>query len=452
MSIAARLLIVEDEPHIRAGLAKGLVKSAEAIDTAGDVNQALDLIDRFTYDVIIADVRLPGDRNGLELVQLVRERSPATAVIVITAHGSVDTAVDAMRRGAFDFITKPVELSLIRQQIAKAIDHERLVGENQTLKSRLADAGAISNIIGNCTIMRDLFAQLRQVADTDATVLIQGESGTGKELIARALHDLSSRRGGPFIAVNLGALPETLLESELFGYESGAFTGANRRKPGCFEQAVSGTLFLDEITEIPTKSQVDLLRVLETGQYTRLGGDQLLTSDARIVTATNRDPVELIRDGGFREDLYYRLNIVPLCVPPLRNRPDDIPLLIEHFLTHFCIRHRRAMKRMDDDAMQSLVRGRWPGNVRQLRNLIERLVVTLTHETITVQDLPADLWVSTNTGSQPLQTLAEATEAAERSAIQAALAACDFHRDRAAKRLGVSVRTLHYKMSRYGMH
>ena len=253
-----RLLIVDDEPHIRSGLSRGLSSDFDEILVAGNVNEALDRLEQHECQVMIADVRLPGDRDGLDLLSIAMEKHPHMMVIVITAHGTVETAVEAMRRGAFDFITKPVDLNLIRQQVRRAVDHLELKEENTRLKSRLADAGAISNIIGNCSIMQDLFDQIRQVADTDATVFIQGESGTGKELVARALHEISPRSQNAFVAVNLGALPESLLESELFGHEKGAFTGASRQKPGCFEQAAGGTLFLDEITEIPAKSQVDL--------------------------------------------------------------------------------------------------------------------------------------------------------------------------------------------------
>ena len=453
MNDGFNILIVDDEPNIRSGLAKGLAKEADQIETAGNVNEALDKFDTGQFQLVIADVRLPGDRNGLDLISLVLRRSPETTAIVITAHGTVETAVDAMRRGAFDFITKPVDLNLIRQQVHKALDHHRLRSENRELKDRLADAGEISGIIGNCAAMQDVFQQIRQVADTDATVLIQGESGTGKELIARALHDLSDRCGGPFIAVNLGALPETLLESELFGHEKGSFTGASRRKPGCFEQASGGTLFLDEITEIPAKSQVDLLRVLESGRFARVGGEQQLDSDARIVSATNKDIQQMIDEETFRDDLYYRLNIVPIHVPALRKRREDIPLLVEHFLNHFCQRHRRPVKQIDDDAMQRLVAASWPGNVRQLRNVIERLVVTVLDATITVANLPSEICQAPSSGSESsLRTLAEVSEEAEKRAIAVALAACDYHREQTAKAVGVSVRTLHYKMSRYGLH
>lgn len=446
------ILIVDDEPNIRSGLAKGLGKEASRIETAGNVNEALDKFDAGHFQLVIADVRLPGDRDGLELVSLVQQRKPGTTTIVITAHGTVETAVDAMRRGAFDFITKPVDLNLIRQQVAKAREHHQLQTENRQLKDKLAEVGEVSGIVGNCRALKEVLIRVRQVADTDATVLIQGESGTGKELIARAIHDQSDRAAKSFVAVNLGALPESLLESELFGHEKGSFTGASRQKPGCFEVANNGTLFLDEITEIPAKSQVDLLRVLETGQFARVGGEETLESDARIVSATNRDIQQLVDDGSFREDLFYRLNIVPIEVPPLRQRRDDIPLLASHFLSHFCSRHRRPEKTIDADALRVLATAGWPGNIRQLRNVVERLVVTVAGETISPADLPADLTPATAPTSTGSSSLAEVTEAAERQAIQAALAANDCHREQTAKALGVSVRTLHYKMNRYGLH
>jgi two-component system NtrC family response regulator len=446
------VLIVDDEPNIRSGLAKGLVNEVDFVDTASSVNEALEKFDAGNFQLVITDVRMPGERNGLDLVSLVQQRKPETTSIVITAHGTVESAVEAMKRGAFDFITKPVDLNLIRQQVSKAAEHYRLRNENLELRSKLAAAGEISGIIGNCGALQEVLEQIRQVAPTDATVLIQGESGTGKELMARAIHDLSNRAGGPFVAMNLGALPESLLESELFGHEKGSFTGASRQKPGCFEQAFGGTLFLDEITEIPTKSQVDLLRVLETGYFTRVGGEQVLRSDARIVSATNRNIQDLVEEGTFREDLYYRLNIIPIHVPPLRSRREDIPLLIKHFLDHFCLRHRRAPKVLDAAAMKLLTENAWPGNIRQLRNVIERLVITSANEEIQVKDLPAELTRGPKEDSTLKGTLIEIAEAAEKVAIAQALTTNDFHRERTAKSLGISVRTLHYKMNRYNLH
>lgn len=446
------ILIVDDEPNIRSGLVKGLAAISQKIETACSVNEALDKFDAGNFQLVIADVRMPGDRDGLDLISLVKQRKPGTTTIVITAHGSVETAVEAMRRGAFDFISKPVDLNLIRQQVTKAAEHHRLQDENQQLKQKLAAVGEITGIVGNSQAVQELLVQIRQVASTDATVLIKGESGTGKELIARAIHDQSNRSANPFIAVNLGALPESLLESELFGHEQGSFTGASRQKPGCFERAIGGTLFLDEITEIPAKSQVDLLRVLETQHYTRVGGEAEQYSDARIVSATNREITQMLDDGSFREDLYYRLNIVPIHVPPLRSRPGDVPLLVEYFMDRFCKRHGRPPKTIHADAMHHLVHARWPGNVRQLRNIIERIVVTSTTEQILLSDLPDELRLGESTTNHVCKTLAEITEAAEKAGIQHALAANDHHRELTAKSLGVSIRTLHYKMNKYDLH
>ncbi len=446
------VLIVDDEPNIRSGLAKGLISEAASIDTAKDADEALMAFEKQDYQLVIADVRLNCNMSGIELMRKMLFTRPQTAVIVITAHGTVETAVEAMRAGAFDFIAKPLDLNLVRQQVRKAREHYQLQLENRNLRSQLANAGEISNIIGNCAAMQEVFHQIRQVANTDATVMIHGESGTGKELIARALHNLSDRSAGPFLAVNLGAMPETLLESELFGHEKGSFSGASRQKPGCFEQANRGTLFLDEVTEMSAKSQVDLLRVLETRQLTRVGGEQLLHTDVRLLSATNKSVQDLIDDGTFREDLYYRLNVVPIQVPSLRQRRDDIPLLVEHFLRHFCQRHDRECRVVAPDAMQTLVAAHWPGNVRQLRNVMERLVVTLTGHVIHEKDLPPELTPRAASKSATVRTLAEAVEECERNAVMIALEACEFHRERTAKRLGVSVRTLHYKMGRYGLH
>ncbi|MCR9291466.1 MAG: sigma-54 dependent transcriptional regulator [bacterium] len=451
---AFAILIVDDEPNIRSGLQRGLTDEAELIDTAQDAEEALSKIRQRAYPLIIADVRLPSAMSGLELVEQVLRIRPQTTAIVITAHGTVETAVEAMRLGAFDFITKPVDLDLIRQQVRKARKHHELLRENRQLRDQLANAGEVTGIIGNCSSMQNLLRQIRQVAATDATVMIQGESGTGKELVARALHDLSHRSEAPFVAVNLGALPETLLESELFGHEKGAFTGASRQKPGCFEQAHGGSLFLDEITEIPAKCQVDLLRVLETGKYCRIGGETLLQSDVRLISATNKNAQSEIDEHHFREDLYYRLNIVPIEIPPLRHRREDIPLLIEHFMEHFCKRHGRENKLVSTEAMQALCSARWPGNVRQLRNVVERLVVTVNSDTVHLDDIPAELSGNAKSpGKSPLpKTLVEAVEEAERDCIAQALSACEYHRERTAKALGISVRTLHYKMNRYELH
>ena len=446
------ILIVDDEPNIRSGLAKGLAAEAERIDTAADAEEALAKFGELQYPIVIVDVRLNCNMTGLELLKRILQIRQQTAVIVITAHGTVETAVDAMRTGAFDFILKPVDLNLVRQQVRKARQHYELQQENQTLRHRLADTAEMSNIIAGGAAMEDIFRQVHQVAATEATVMIYGESGTGKELIAKALHDLSNRSSGPFIAVNLGALPETLLESELFGHEKGSFSGATRQKPGCFEQAAGGTLFLDEVTEMSAKSQIDLLRVLETGEYTRIGGEERLLSDARIVSATNRSIQDLIDEGTFREDLNYRLNVIPIELPPLRNRREDIPLLVEHFLEYFCTRHKRSIKRTSSEAIQVLVAFAWPGNVRQLRNVVERLVITCAGDVIQENELPAELRKVSRVNTKMPNSLTEAIDECEKATIQMALEACQLHRENTAKALGISVRTLHYKMGRHGLH
>jgi DNA-binding NtrC family response regulator len=369
-------------------------------------------------------------------------------ILVITAHGSVETAVEAMRQGAHDYISKPVDLNMLRLLVRNAQQHHRLVEENRRLRDRLAAAGEFPEMIGQSAAIREVFDRIRQVADTDVTVLIQGESGTGKELVARAIHNLSARKERPFVGANLGALPESLIESELFGYEKGAFTGANRRKPGWFEMAQGGTLFLDEVGEIPSKTQVDLLRVLEQREVRRLGGEEVVALDVRLVAATHQDMDALVSEGRFREDLYYRLNVVPLRVPPLRERRDDIPLLVQHFQRQAEVRHRKDAKHVAGAAMRVLCDFPWPGNVRQLRNCRERLVVTLEGSTIHAEDLPLEMRTVLR---QAVVTLEQATQEAEKAAMLAALAQSNQHRERAAALLDISVRTLHYKMNRYGL-
>jgi two-component system NtrC family response regulator len=444
-----KILIVDDEPNIRTGLAKGLSGLATLIDTAADAALGLVKFEKTGHEIVITDVRLPGEMDGLDLVQKIHDQRPETHILVITAYGTVETAVEAMRRGAFDFITKPIELNVIRHQVQQAASHWRLVNENQRLRSKLAAGGEIPEIIGNCAATHELLRQIRQVARTDATILILGESGTGKELTAQAIHNLSDRHAGPFVTVNLGALPDSLLESELFGHEQGAFTDARRKKIGRFEEAQRGTLFLDEITETSVKSQVDLLRVLEQREFRRLGGDRPIPVDARIISATNKDVEALVKRGDFREDLFYRLNVIPIRTPPLRERREDVPLLVDHFLQHFSNRYHRPLKHVSPESLRVLAAYAWPGNVRQLRNLVERLVVTIESDVIHLDDLPAEL------RAKPVAiggTLADVVERAEKEAILAALATCDYHRERTAAMLDISVRTLHYKMNRYGLH
>jgi two-component system NtrC family response regulator len=354
----------------------------------------------------------------------------------------------------------------LRLQVRNAFEHHRLKEENRRLRERLAVAGEIPEMIGQSAAMREVFGWIRQVADTDVTILILGESGTGKELVARAIHNLSSRREGPFVAANFGALPEGLIESELFGYEKGAFTGASHQKPGWFELARGGTLLLDEVGEMMTKTQVDLLRVLEERKVRRLGGGSLIPLDVRLVVATHQDIERLVAAGKMREDLYYRLNVVPLRLPPLRERRDDVPLLAEHFLRWAQQRHRREPKQLAGAAMRALCEFSWPGNVRQLKNCMERLVVTVEGPSIHLEDLPQEMrgsrpvppppglsWPGKiqDAAMPPITTLEQAVAEAEKAAILAALEHCNHHREHTAQLLGVSVRTLHYKMNRHNL-
>ncbi len=452
MSDGFNILIVDDEPNIRAGLSKGLKAEADKIATAGTAAEALRLFLDDEFQLVIADVRLPGEMDGLELVSQILEHRPRTTVIVITAHGTVETAVDAMRRGAFDFITKPVDLNLIRQQVGKALRHHRLQDENRELRERLAGTGEISGIIGNCTAIQDVFRQIRQVADTDATVMIQGESGTGKELVARALHDLSRRCDQPFVAINLGALPETLLESELFGHEKGSFSGATRQKPGCFEQACRGTLFLDEVTEMSAKSQVDLLRVLESGTFTRVGGEQQLTSQARIVSATNQDPLAMVAEGTFRDDLFYRLNVVPIEIPALREqraRHSTSDRAFSSTILHSprsrsetsCLgchpstcRSPMARKRSPIAERGRTTRRYHVGIDNRDQGSAQRIDFTAARDHFANEDARRSLGGS-----------GERTDQCNPGSLSV-----PSRQDRQG--IGVSVRTLHYKMSRYGIH
>jgi two-component system, NtrC family, response regulator AtoC len=443
-----RILIVDDEPNIRSGLAKGLACVADEVGTAKDGTEALALFRQDHHDLVITDLKMPGPASGLDLVKQIKHESPETLVLVITAHGSVETAVEAMRHGAHDYISKPVDLNMLRLLVRNAYEHHRLMQENRELRNRLTMAGEFLEILGQSAAIREVFDRIRQVADSDVTILIQGESGTGKELVARAIHNLSARKQRPFVAANIGALPESLIESELFGYEQGAFTGANRQKPGWFEIAQGGTLLLDEIGEMPPKTQVDLLRVLEQHELRRLGGEKLIPLDVRLITATNKDLESLVAAGKFREDLYYRLNVVPLRVPPLRERRDDVPLLIQHFLSQAQDRHRKEAKQVAGAAMRVLCDCSWPGNVRQLRNCMERLVVTVDGPTIHAEDLPQEML---SMPRQSAATLEAAVSEVEKAAILAALDECNQHRERAAQLLGISVRTLHYKMNRHAL-
>lgn len=444
-----RILIVDDEPNIRSGLALALEEEAYEVATAQDASEAWDRFRRSPYQLVITDLKMPGSLSGLDLVRDIKHSWPETLILVITAHGTIETAVEAMRLGAHDYIAKPVDLEMLGMQVRRAFEHHQLREEVNELRSRLAEAGEIPEIVGQSAAIREVLACVRQIADTDLPILIQGESGTGKELIARAIHNLSARRDLPFVAANVGALPESLIESEVFGYEKGAFSGSVREKPGWFEMAQGGTLFLDEVGEMAAKTQVDLLRVVEQREVRRIGGQDLIPLDVRLVAATHRDVDELLAEGKLREDLYYRLNVVPIRLPPLRERRDDVSSLVQHFLERACTRQRRELKQVAGAAMRILCDYSWPGNVRQLRNCIDRLVAVVEGPVIHADDLPKEM--RTPSPRPAVLDLETAVQETEKATILAALAQCNNHRERAAQVLGISPRTLRYKLNRYSL-
>lgn len=444
-----RVLLVGDAPNTCTELANTLAAEPIEINAARDAEEALARNRREPCDLVITALKLPAPLSGLDLVRSFKAEWPETRIVVITAFGTIPTAVEAMRLGAEDYLTKPLDMTLLRAHIRDASERHRLRAENHRLRDRLDFAGELPEMIGQSAAFRTLVDQVRRVAGADVTVLVEGESGTGKELVARAIHRLSPRCNEPFVPANVGAMTETLIESELFGYERGAFSGALRRKHGWFELARGGTLFLDELDEMPAKAQVDLLRVLEQRKLRRLGGEELIPIDVRLVVAVQHDAEALVAEGRLREDLYYRLNVVPIHVPPLRERRDDVPLLARYFLKEAERRHGREPKLIAGAAMRRLSDYSWPGNVRQLRNFMERIAVTIDGPVIHADDLPAEVH-SIPTPAEPL-TLDAAVQEAEKRAIRAALARCNNHRERTAALLGVSVRALQYKLNRYSI-
>jgi DNA-binding NtrC family response regulator len=450
MKPGARILVVDDEINIRGALVTMLEKQGYEVRGAGTAEEALEQLNASAVELVITDLKMPGI-GGMALLQRLREQWPQTEVVVMTAYGSIDTAVEAMRGGAYDYLTKPIDRERFPVVVAKALERQALASENRQLRDRLEARTRFDQMVGESEPMQRVYTLVEMVADSDVTVLLTGESGTGKELVARAIHHKSPRADGPFITMNCGALPENLFESELFGYEKGAFTGAMTTKMGRFELADGGTLLLDEVGELSLKSQVDFLRVLETKEFRRLGGTKLIKVDTRIVAATNRNLEEAVKQGDFREDLYYRLNVVPIRLPPLRDRADDIPLLAERFLAEFSAQHHRAPKEVSREAMRLLRLYAWPGNIRQLRNLMERSVVTVKDIVIQPEHLPEEIQASQEDVRTMVVTLGTSLEQIERDVIRRTLAEVTNHREKAAKLLGISLRTLQYKIKEYGI-
>lgn len=452
--IPGMILIVEDEATQRRALAKALAGWGHEVAVAADANQALDALGTQPFDLVLTDLRMPGS-SGIDLLHEIRNRRPDVAVVLMTAFGTVDNAVEAMRSGAVDFLPKPIDLDRLEAVTSRALAHRRLLRENKALRRRLTETGAGFRLLGSSTAMAEVLQRASRAAETDATVLIQGGSGTGKELLARSLHDLSRRADGPFIAVNCAALPETLLESELFGHRRGAFTGADRDRDGRVQAATGGTLFLDEIGDLPPAVQVKLLRFLQDHEFTPVGGDSPLQADVRVVTATHRDLRARIDEGEFREDLFFRLHVVHLQLPDLADRREDIPELAAHFLERSAHRYGRPARTFSAEAMAALMGHDYRGNVRELENVIEQAVVMSPGEVIHREDLPELTPNSVPQGATvpaPNQIggdLPRWLETIEKKIVLETLASLGGNQSGTARQLGLTESGLRYKLSKW---
>jgi len=446
-----RVLIVDDEKNMRWVLGQALSGDGYEVLEAADGAAALAIVAEQEPDVMVLDHRMPG-KDGMEVLRTVRSKGMQFPIIMLTAHGNVATAVEAMKAGASEYLTKPFDLEELKLAIDKALMYSGLAAEVVRLRTELDRDYDVEGIVASDTGMLSVLETVQKVAPTMATVMIYGESGTGKELIARALHNLSDRATKPFVSVSAGALPETLLESELFGFEKGAFTGAVTAKPGRFEMANGGTLFLDEIGDISHATQVKLLRVLQERRFERLGGTRSIDVDVRVIAATNQDLQQLIVDGLFREDLFYRLNVVPITLPPLRQRSGDIPLLVAHFLE----KYKAGKKRINPSAMEALARYQWPGNIRELENTIERIVILSHGDEIEPSDLPGEVRAGLGGGDRIATgfTLPEDgvdLEEVELDLVRQALDRSGANVPKAAKLLGLTSKTLEARMQRLGL-
>jgi two-component system response regulator AtoC len=440
------ILIVDDEKHTREGLRRSFEENFD-VYTASDAVEALNVLDADQIDLVLTDLRLGGD-DGLQLIDRILRRPRPPICILMTAYGSIATAVEAMKHGAYDFVTKPVNIDELEIKVARAIRSRQTEQENLQLKQQVQERFGLENLIGESQAMHRIYDTVRQVAPSRATVLIMGESGTGKELIAHAIHNLSNRQKTKFVAVNCAAFPPQLIESELFGHEKGAFTGAIERRIGRIEQAAGGTLFLDEIGEIDSGVQVKLLRALDPGVFERVGGNQTIKADVRLIAASNRDLPELVREGKFREDLFYRLNVVQIRVPPLRERKEDIPLLATAFLKEISQRDGKPFRPLSPEAMDRLVQFDWPGNVRELKGAIDSGVTLATGPQITLRDLPATVRGETLDLSPRSESKTDQMNLHDNEIrlIMRALEESHGNRTEAAKRLGISRRTLHRRL------
>jgi two-component system response regulator HydG len=453
---ATKILVVDDDPGHLVSVRTIIRSWGYGVETADDGSVAVDMVKSTPMDLILMDVRMT-QMGGIEALRQIKVYNPTIPVIIMTAYSSVDSAVEAIKSGAYEYLIKPLDFEVLKLTIERASEHAGLKEENRALKEHLQSDYDIANIIGRSQPMKKLIEMMSMVAPSEATVLITGDSGTGKELIARSLHFNSPRKDKPLVVVNCAAITETLLESELFGHEKGSFTGADKRREGRFMQAASGTIFLDEIGETSSTMQAKLLRVLQEKEIQRVGGEETLKVDVRIVAATNRDLEKEVAEGNFREDLFYRLNVMPLNVPPLKERREDVPLLAQHFMTKFSDKNRKAIKGLVPLAMDMLVNYDWPGNVRELENAIERAVILATGEHITEAQLPLNITEQYEdleirpTGTTQILDGTHSLEDIEKEAILAALNGSNGNKAEAARRLGVTRKTLHNKLKSYGL-
>ena len=447
--LKGRVLVVDDEVHQRDILQMILEAEGYETVTAGNARQGREAAARQAFDVVLTDLKMP-DTSGIVLLEELLKTQPGVLVILMTAHGTIGSAVEAMRKGAFDYLTKPLERDELLIVLGRAMERSSLLRENRMLHEQLRDRFRLENIVGAHGTMQDVFRIVYKVAASNSTVLIYGESGTGKELIARALHHGSDRRGRPFYAVNIAALPESILEAELFGYEKGAFTGADSRKVGLFEQASGSTLFLDEVGDLRRDLQVKLLRTLQEREILRVGGTDRIPVDVRIIAATNQDLEHAVREGQFREDLYYRLNVIPILLPPLRERRTDIPPLVEHFMKKYAVAGRG--KELAESALKVLMAYDWPGNVRELESVVERALLLSDGEVIVPEDLPAAVRSGAAARRSPLSADIPDSgidlDGLERELILRALEKASGNVSRAARLLGLSRRTLQYRLEK----
>ncbi len=445
------ILVVDDDDAHRIMLKTLLGEWGHAVSEADDGASAIETVQEQPFDLVLMDIRMV-KVSGIEALDKIKSFNPAIPVIIMTAYSSVETAVSTLKKGAYDYLTKPLDFDKLKLIIERAMEHTRLKEENRTLRQSLGKHFDTQNIIGQGTGMVKLLETVELVAPSEASVIITGESGTGKELIAGTIHYNSPRKNGPFVKINCAAVAETLLESELFGHEKGAFTGADRRKEGRFVQAHGGSLFLDEVSEMPLSMQAKLLRVLQEREITRVGGEKVIKVDVRVITATNKNLADMIKNGLFREDLYYRLNVVSLDIPPLRERRQDIPLLAQHFLEIFKNKNRKNIKGYTPKAMDYFIRYEWPGNVRELMNVVERGVILARSEYLDEQDIPFIPEPSVQT-DDVLSGLNESItlDRIEKNAILKTLESAQGNKSEAARRLGITRRTLHKKLKKYGV-